>query len=321
MPDITDVWAYLNGELVRGKDAVIPLSDRGVLWGDAVYDAIRTYNGVPFYLPQRIDRFFRSLYYARIDPGLSKEALTQITDDVLQANLPLLQPDEDLTMNLYVSRGSMAADNGRTPAGTVSVFCRPLAFTSFARFYVQGAPAVIPATRRTPPQCVSPKAKISNKMNHFVAELEAKASNPDAYPIMLDLDGNITESSGANFLFVVDGRLKVPDTRFVLSGADMAAGLDLAAGLGIAADEGTYTTYDVYNAQEAFLTTNSFGILPIVSLNGLPIGTGKVGPMTRRLMAAWTELVDLDFIAQALSHLPAAERAELEQEWDAVQQD
>jgi branched-chain amino acid aminotransferase len=318
MSDISELWAYLNGDLVRGKDAVIPLSDRGVLWGDAVYDAIRTYKGVPFCLPQRLDRFFRSLYYARIDPGLSKDAFMQITDDVLQANLPLLQPNDDLTMNLYVSRGSMAIDNGRTPAGTVAIFCRPLAFTTFARFYVTGAPAVIPATRRTPPQSVSPKAKISNKMNHFVAELEAKASNPDAYPIMLDLDGNITESSGANFLFVVDGRIKVPDTRFVLGGADMATILELAAGMGIPADEGTYTTYDVYNAQEAFLTTNSFGVLPIVSLNGLPIGTGTVGPMTRRLMAAWSELVGMDFVAQALSRLPAEERAGLEPEWQQV---
>jgi branched-chain amino acid aminotransferase len=104
-------------------------------------------------------------------------------------------------------------------------------------------------------------------MNHFVAELEAKASNPNAYAIMLDLDGNITEGSGSNFLFIADGRLKIPDTRFVLSGADMAALLELADGLGMGVDEGTYTTYDVYNAQEALLTTNSFGILPIVSLN------------------------------------------------------
>ncbi len=178
---------------------------------------------------------------------------------------------------------------------------------------------MIPATRRTPPQCVSPKAKISNKMNHFVAELEARGANPDAYAIMLDLDGNITEGSSANFLFIAGGRLKVPDTRMVLSGADMAALLELADGLGIGADEGTYTTYDVYNAQEAFLTTNSFGILPIVSLNGLPIGDGTVGPMTRRLMAAWTERVGMDFVAQGLHHLPPEERTRLERQWHATQ--
>jgi branched-chain amino acid aminotransferase len=246
---------------------------------------------------------------------MSKDAFTQITHDLIQANQPLIQPDDDLAINFYMSRGSMAIHKGLTPAGTIAVFCRVLPFTSFARFYVTGAPAVIPATRRTPPQSVSPKAKISNKMNHFVAELEAKAANPDAYAIMLDLEGNITESSSANFLFVVDSRLKVPDTRFVLSGADMAQVLELSTGLGIPADEGTYTTYDVYNAEEAFLTTNSFGILPIVSLNGLPIGTGTVGPLTRRLMEAWRELVGMDFVAQALRHLPEAERMGLEQTW------
>ena len=314
-----DFWTYLNGKLVRGSDAVIPIRDRGVQWGDAVYDSIRTYNGVPFQRDYRLERFFRSLYYARIDLGMSKDDLKQATDEVLEANRPLLGPHEDLTMNLYVSRGAMSITQGRTPAGTVAIFCNLIAFASFARFYVTGAAAVIPATRRTPPQSVSPKAKISNKMNHFIAELEAKASNPDAYAIMLDVDGNISEGSGSNFMFISDGRVKIPDTRFVLSGADMAALLELAEGLGLGTDEGTYTTYDVYNAQEAFLTTNSFGILPIVSLNGLPIGDGTVGPLTRRLMAAWSELVGMDFVDQGLRHLPPAEQARLEQQWQATQ--
>lgn len=309
-----DLWAYLNGEMVRGPDAVIPLTDRGVQWGDAVYDSIRTYGGEPFQMPFRIDRFFRSLNYARIDIGLSKEALRQATEAVIAANLPLLGPDDDIGVNYYVSRGSMATTDGLTPAGTVAIFCRIVAFTGFAKFYVRGAPAVIPATRRTPPECVSPKAKVANKMNHFIAEMEAKANNPDAFAVMLDLNGNITESSGANFLFVSDGRIKVPDTRMVLSGADMAAVSQLAGNMQIGCDEGSFTTYDVYNAEEAFLTTNSFGILPIVSLNGLPIGTGRVGPVTRRLMDAWTELVGIDFVGQALAHLPAAERESLEAE-------
>ena len=148
--------------------------------------------------------------------------------------------------------------------------------------------------------------------------MEAKAFNPEAYPIMLDLEGNITESSGSNFIFISGGRIKIPDTRLVLSGADMAAILELASGLGIPADEGVYTTYDVYNAEEAFLTTNSFGILPIISLNGLPLGTGKVGPITHRIMGAWSDLVGMDFVAQALSHLPPDERVGLEAQWQAV---
>jgi branched-chain amino acid aminotransferase len=318
MVDTQDLWAYLNGKMVRGKDAVVPIYDRGLQWGDAVYDTVRTYSGTPFRLDYRTDRFFRSLQYARIDIGMTKEELKKVMGDVIEANKPLLEPNEDLGYNYYVSRGSMTLTNGLTPAGIICIIPRTLPFASFARFYLKGAPAIAPATRRTPPQSVSPKAKIANKMNHNVAELEAKASNPDAYAIMLDLDGNITESSGANFLFVSEGRIKIPDTRFVLSGADMKAVLELASGIGIGTDEGTYTTYDLYNAQEAFLTTSSSGILPIVSFNGLPIGTGKVGPVTHRLMDAWIDMVGIDFVAQGLSFLPEDERDELTKEWEAV---
>jgi branched-chain amino acid aminotransferase len=308
-------WAHLNGQLVRGNDAVIPLTDRGVQWGDAVYDSIRTYNGTPFKMPERIDRFLRSSYYARIDLALSKEDLLRATEEVLEANLALLEPGDDIMLNYYVSRGSMALTDGLTPRGSFAIFCRGLSFASVARFYVTGAPAMVPTTRRTPPQSVSPKAKASNKMNHFLAEFEAKAFNPDAYAIMADFDGNITEGSGANFLFVSGGRIKVPDTRLVLSGEDMASVLDLAANMQISTDEGTYSTYDVNTADEALLTTNSFGILPIVSLNGLPIGTGKVGPITRSLMRAWVDLVGMDFVAQALNRLPVEEKDGLMRQW------
>jgi branched-chain amino acid aminotransferase len=150
MVEQTDLWTYLNGNLVRGSEASISIRDRGILWGDAVYDSIRTYDGVPFQRDYRLARFFRSLYYARIDPGMSQEALKQATDQVLEANRPLLDPGDDLAMNLYISRGSMTINQGRTPAGTVAIFCNLIPFASFAQFYVTGAPAVIPATRRTP---------------------------------------------------------------------------------------------------------------------------------------------------------------------------
>ena len=307
----TELWAYLNGKMVRENEAVIPLTDRGVQWGDAVYDSIRTYGGNPFQMPYRIDRFFRSLLYARVDPGITKETLRNATDKVIAANLKLIDANDDITINYYVSRGSMEATNGLMPAGTVAIFCRMISFSSFAKYYVCGAPAITPSTRRTPPECVSPKAKISNKMNHLQAEMEARAHNPEAFAVMLDLEGNITEGTGANFLFVSEGRVKVPDTRLVLSGADMAAIRELAEEKQIGCDEGIFTPYDVYNAEEAFLTTNSFGILPIVSMNGMPIGSGKVGPVTHRLMDSWCELVGMDFIGQALSHLPQAERESL----------
>ena len=318
MADSKDFWAYLNGKLVRGKDAVVSIYDRGLQWGDAVYDTMRTYEGVPFKLDYRTDRLFYSLKYARIDPGLTKEDMKRTMLEVIEANRPLQSPGEDLSFNYYISRGSMDLANGLTPAGTVSIFPRKIAFESFAPLYLTGAPSVAPTNRRTPPQCVSPKAKISNKMNHQVAELEVKAFDAAAHAIMLDLDGNLAECPGANFLFVSQGRIKVPDTRFVLSGASMVATIELAEGLGIPCDEGTYTTYDLYNADEAFLTSSSPFLTPIVSFNGLPIGTGKVGPVTLKLMSACIDLVGVDFVAQAINQLPSGTKEPLLKQWDLV---
>ena len=88
MVNTSDLWAYLNGELVRGKDAVVPISDRGIQWGDAVYDSTRTYNGVPFRLDERIDRFIHSLYYARIDPGATLISQTMGGCSLLRAYRP-----------------------------------------------------------------------------------------------------------------------------------------------------------------------------------------------------------------------------------------
>ena len=116
----SDLWAYLDGKLVRGNDAVLPLTDRGVQWGDAVYDSLRTYAGKPFQVPFRIDRFFRSLQYTRSNPGITKEELAKATDEVIEANMQLLGPDEELSINYYVSRGSMQMTDGRTPSGTVA---------------------------------------------------------------------------------------------------------------------------------------------------------------------------------------------------------
>lgn len=311
-------WFYLNGENVRGRDASIPLGDRGIQWGDAVYDSIRTYGKKPFRIDFRIDRFFQSMHYDRIAPPFSKNELREASIELLKLNEPMLNPNEDISINYYVSRGAMSLTDGLTPPGTAAIIPRKINFAGFAKHYVTGAPGITPSTRRTPPQSVSPKAKISNKMNHFVAEMEAKAHNPEAYAIMLDLEGNIAESSGANFLFVSDGRIKVPNLRYVLSGADQDSLFELARKMQIGCDEGTFTAFDLYNAQEAFVTANSIGILPIVSVNGLPLGTGKVGPVTRRLMDGWKELVGIDFVDQGLLHLPHEERTNLTEKWNSM---
>ena len=300
---------YVNGKMTPESQAVISALDRGFRWGDAVYEVERTFAGTPYKLRAHLDRLYRSLRYTRIDPGMSEDDMERATMEVVEANRNLLGPNDDFTVNQVVSRGLVepSLDHG----ANVVIYCIPVHFQEFAREFATGARLITPATRRNPPTSLSPKAKISNKMNHFIAQFEAKAVDPGALALMLDQDGNITEAAGANFVFVAGGCLKVPNRRHVLPGISMEAALEMAENQGIPVEEGDYTTFDVYQAGEAFLSSTSYCVLPVTSLNGWTIGTGEPGPITQGLLASWSDMVGVNVVDQAMSHIPREEREAL----------
>ena len=191
----------------------------------------------------------------------------------------------------------------------------PSAFEEFARDYLDGVKLVIPSTRRIPPQCLEPKAKINNKMNHNMAIFEARQVDPHAIPLMLDLDGNISESNAHNFFLVLDGKLCTPSNKNVLDGITKQALYELAANLEIEVVDGNFTPYDAYNAEEAFLASTSPTILPVQSINGVRPTKEIPGPITKRLMQGWSKMVGLDIVEQALGHLEPDERDRLLKEW------
>ena len=121
-------------------------------------------------------------------------------------------------------------------------------------------------------------------------------------------EGDITECTGANFMFAQDGRIKLPDRRNVLPGVSMHTALELANHLGIGVDEGDYSAYDVYIADEAFISSTRYCVLPVATLNGLHVGEELPGPVTRKLLQAWRDLVGVDFVKQALDRLPPEAR-------------
>jgi branched-chain amino acid aminotransferase len=192
----------------------------------------------------------------------------------------------------------------------------PVDFTRFARNYLEGVELVTPSTRRIPPQCLEAKAKITNKMNHMVAAFEARSVNPKAVPLMLDIDGNVAETLITNFFFVSGGRVCTPTNKNVLGGITRSNVLSLTSKMGIELVEGDFTPYDVYNADEAFLTGTSGSIEPVRDLNGVAIGDAIPGPITERLMREWNELVGIDVVAQALRHLADEDRERLLSRWE-----
>jgi branched-chain amino acid aminotransferase len=295
---------YLNGAFVPESQAKVSVLDSGFNAGDGVYDVIRTFGHKPFRLREHTERLFRSLRYTRIDCGMPLDAMEKITFEVLERNMPMLLPNDDLALWQVVSRGVRSSIGNRVAGGaTVTVYSVIVNFPEFASFYVEGAPIVIPSTRRIPPECLESKAKITNKMNHNIASFEAKQVDPRAIPLMLDVGGNLSETSAHNFFLVINGKLCTPSDRNVLGGITKDAVFSLARQMGIEIVEGNFTPYDVYTAEEAFLASTSPTIVPVRTVNGTGIGNGAPGPMTLRLIAAWNKMVGIDIVDQALSHL------------------
>jgi branched-chain amino acid aminotransferase len=297
---------YLNGEMIPDSQAKVSIHDYGFLMGDAVFDTTRTFGRQIFKLDEHLDRFYQSLKYMRLDPGLTKGDMAQLTMQVLETNLPMLQDNSDYWVTQRVTRGERVYGGAATGElkPTVLIECQPLPFAARAQYYQDGLPVVVPSVRRTPPASMSPRAKVHNYINLIQGELEVKAQNPDAWAILLDMNGNIAEGMGSNFFIVKDGVVITPREQYVLGGISRETVLQLAAERQIEAIEADIDLFDAYTADEAFVTSTSFCICPVVSVNGSVIGEGQIpGPVTGRLLQAYSELVGLDIVAQYLSHL------------------
>jgi len=307
---------YLNGSFVPESEAKVSVLDSGFNAGDGVYDVTRTFGHEPFKLKDHIGRLYRSLCYTRIDPGLVPGEMERLSLEVLERNKPLLKANDEYAIWQVVTRGLRSSQGNRVKGkATVAIYCINVNFVEFARYYVEGAVLVIPSTRRIPPQCLEPKAKVTNKMNHNVAAFEAKQVDPQAIPLMLDVDGNVSESNVHNFFIVTKGQIHTPGNKNVLDGITKGTLSTLAHDLGIDFVETNLTPYDIYNAEEAFLASTSPTIVPVKNVNGGKIGKEVPGQVTLKLIHAWNRMVGMDIVRQALSHLEREEGEQLVKLW------
>jgi branched-chain amino acid aminotransferase len=298
--------AWFNGKIVRESEVLIPFRDQGFLRGDAVFDMTRSFNGKAFRLEEHVARLYRSLRYLDIDPGLSPAEMAAISADVLARNLHLLGPGEDYWLAQRISRGVSRApgDNWEHYGANVIVECVPLPLRERAKLFRDGIDVVTPSLRRTPPDSLSPRAKMHQYLNLVLADREVKAQSPDAWAVLLDVNGNLAEGLGSNIFLVRDGRLATPRERYVLPGVSRQATIELAGQLRLPFEERDLDLYDAYTADECFLTSTSLCICGVRSLNGRSFTADEVpGPVTQRLIDSYKEMVGCDFVAQYCARL------------------
>lgn len=290
--------AYCKGDFVPASQCVLPVHDLGIVLGAAVTDFLRTFHQRPFRMEDHVERLYRSCKYASIQPPVSLQESKAITERLLEHNAQHW-PESELGLVYYMTAGENpiyagAAGGGDqlTPSYIQHVF--PLPFYLWRNLFLEGAHCVTPSNRHWPPECVSSKIKNRNRLHMWVGEQEVKRLDPNVTPLFLDVDGNISETGGSNFVIFRDGAVFSPRRRNILWGVSLSVLEEILEEMGVSFIEEDLQPFDVVTADEAWMPTTPYCLGPVVRFNGAPIGDGKPGPMWRRILDRWSEKVDKD---------------------------
>ena len=297
--------AYFNGSILPESQVRVSFRDYGFSVGDGAFDTSRSAGHKPFLFREHVERLYKSLAYLRLDPGLSPKQMLDLTLELFERNLPLLDAHDDYWVTQWISRGvrSLARTGAEGPP-TVIIECSPLPLKARARGMQEGLEVITPGgIRRTPPEALSPRYKSLSYGNLVAGDIEVQALMPGATCVLLDTRGCLCEGLGSNIFIVKDGEVLTPHERYILAGLSRQTVMDIAQDLRIAVREADIDLYDAYVAEEAFITSTSWCLVPVKSINGKFLAAGAWGPVTRRLSEGYKErLGGFDYVAQYTRH-------------------
>jgi len=277
---------FLDGRFVDKADAKISVFDHGLLYGDGVFEGIRVYNGRIFRLEQHLDRLFASATAIMLSVPMTHAELVEVCCECCRRN-----KIANGYIRLVVTRGTGYLGLSPFKCSKPSVFCIADTIELYPdEVYRNGLRLITAATRRVNPAAISPSVKSLNYLNNIMAKIEAiQAGTVEA--LMLNDQGYVAECTGDNIFIVRGGKLETPPVSAgALNGITRGVVFELAERLNIACREVNLTRYDVMTADECFLTGTAAEIVAVASLDGRAIGSGKPGPITRRLEAEFHKL-------------------------------
>src|SRR3989338_1624054 len=281
---------YLNVKFVDESQAKVSVFDHGLLYGDGVFEGIRSYDGLIFKLKEHIDRLWESAHTIMLKIPMSKDEMIKAVIAALRANKL-----KNAYIRLVVTRGAgdLGLDPRKCPKPTTFIIADKIALYP-ERFYKQGLEIVTVPTQRNIAEALNPQVKSLNYLNNILAKIEAQNAGAEE-AIMLNSQGYVAECTGDNIFIVKKAALLTPPIYAgVLKGITRGAVLDLAKKAGIPAKEEMLTRHDLFNADECFLTGTAAEIIPVVKIDGRTVGTGKPGPVTKKLQAAFRQLTKTD---------------------------
>jgi branched-chain amino acid aminotransferase len=299
---------FFNGEFVPEKNARISIYDSALMFGDMVFEMTRSFKKEQFKLREHLGRLYAGLKILRIPLSMSMEEMEKAVVATVAANDRLFAPDDEHRIMIDVSRGLLGIyqDKVAVPKGpNVIIADFPLRWTvaGMGHLFDRGINAVIPSQRAIPGSLLDPKVKNRSRIHYLMANIEVSlVEGEDNWALLLDPDGFVAEGTGDNFFIVKDGVVISPEGRNILRGISRDYIMrELAPKLGIPTIEKNFESYDIYTAEEAFMTGTPFCMLPVTRLNGLAVGDGEVGAIFTKLLNAWNESVDVDIAGQIKS--------------------
>lgn len=295
---------YINGNYVPENEAKLSIYDSALMFGDMVFEMTRSFNKKQFKLREHLERLYSGIKIFRIPMKLSIDELEKACLETIRVNEPFFNETDEHRLMINVSRGPLGIYSpifGGKIEPTVVIADFPLKWTvaSMAKFYDTGINSVIPSQRSIPATLMDPKIKNRSRMWYQMANIEvSQVKGDNNWALLIDPDGYITEGTGDNFFMAKDGVLYTPEGRNILRGISRQYVFEIADQLGIQCIEKNIEPFDLYNADEALVTGTPFCILPTTHLNGLQIGDGKMGEITKQLLSKWSENVGVDIVQQ-----------------------
>jgi branched-chain amino acid aminotransferase len=293
---------YVNGRLVDAGKATVSVFDHGVLYGDGIFEGIRAYNGRVFKLERHLDRLYASARAILLTIPMTPAELAAAVLHTCAENALV-----DGYIRLVVTRGAgdLGLDPRKCTGGPSVIIIAQPGVALYEGPTRDGIAAITSTYRRVSPDALSPSIKTLNYLNNVMARLEASQRGA-AEAIMLDHAGYVSEATADNVFIARGGTLMSPWTSTNLAGITRETIFELAAALGIPVVERPFTQYDMWVSDEAFVCGTGAEIVPIVTLDGRTIGSGRPGPLTARIVSAYHR-----HVREHGTEIPRAERIAL----------
>jgi branched-chain amino acid aminotransferase len=297
-----------NGKLIPETEAKISIYDSALMFGDMVFEMTRSFNKKQFKLKDHIDRLYAGTKILQIPMLITPEEMERACYETIEANEHLFSHDDEHRLMIDVSRGLLGIYqniDGLDKGTNVIIADFPLRWTvsSMGDLFETGINAVITSQRAIPASLLDPKIKNRSRIHYLMANIEtAQVSGDNNWALLLDPDGFVAEGTGDNFFIVKNGCVITPEGRNILRGISRQYVIEeLCPQLNIPVLEKNIEPYDVYTADEAFMTGTPFCMLPVTSLNGNQISSGKVGPIFTKLLDKWSANTEVDIKEQIQS--------------------